>query len=80
MQRGRILFSCMALVALSLPALAAPDEDLLGKAAGYPIGTRANWFYEENVRVGSFSNLDRYASPLYADKIGHAAAASRSAR
>jgi CubicO group peptidase (beta-lactamase class C family) len=58
MQRGRILFSCMALVALSLPALAAPDEDLLGKAAGYPIGTRANWFYKENVRVGSFSNLD----------------------
>ena len=59
MQPGRILFSCVALVALALPAVAAPDEDLLGKAAGYPIGTRANWYYEESVRVGSFSNLDR---------------------
>ena len=59
MQPGRILLSCMVLVALALPALAAPDEDLLGKAAGYPVGNRANWFYEESVRVGSFSHLDR---------------------
>ena len=56
---GRILFSCMVIVALALPAIAAPDEDLLGKAAGYPIGNRANWYYEESVRVGSFSHLDR---------------------
>jgi CubicO group peptidase (beta-lactamase class C family) len=40
-------------------ALAAPDEELLGKSAGYPIGTRATWFFDESVRVGSFSNLDR---------------------
>jgi len=59
MQPGRILLSCAALVALAFPAAAAPDEDLLGKAAGYPIGTRANWFYQESVRVGSFSNLDK---------------------
>ena len=59
MQPGRILFSCMVLVALALQAIAAPDEDLLGKAAGYPIGNRANWYYEESVRVGSFSHLDR---------------------
>jgi len=59
MQPGRILLSCAMLVALALPAGAAPDEDLLGKAAGYPIGTRANWYYEESVRVGSFSNLDK---------------------
>ena len=31
----------------------------MGKVAGYPIGTRANWYYEESVRVGSFSNLDK---------------------
>jgi CubicO group peptidase (beta-lactamase class C family) len=31
----------------------------LGKSAGYPIGTRANWFFDEGVRVGSFSNLDK---------------------
>ena len=55
----RILLSCGVLVALAFPAGAAPDEDLLGKAAGYPIGTRANWFYDEGVRVGSFSNADK---------------------
>ena len=55
----RILLSCAVLVALAFPAGAAPDEDLLGKAAGYPIGTRANWFYDEGVRVGSFSNADK---------------------
>ena len=59
MQPGRILLQCVALVALAFPAAAAPDEDVLGKAAGYPIGTRANWFFDESVRVGSFSNLDR---------------------
>lgn len=58
MQPGRILLSCAVLVALGLPAGAAPDEDLLGKAAGYPVGSRANWFFEERVRVGSFSQLD----------------------
>ena len=46
-------------LALTLPAAAAPDEELLGKSAGYPIGTRANWYHEESVRVGSFSSLDR---------------------
>jgi len=38
---------------------AAPDEELLGKGAGYPIGTTRNWSLDENVRVGSFSHLDR---------------------
>jgi CubicO group peptidase (beta-lactamase class C family) len=37
-------------------AFAAPDEDKLGKAQGYPIGNARNWFYDEAVRVGSFSN------------------------
>ena len=59
MQPRRILLPCAVLVALAFPAGAAPDEDLLGKAAGYPIGTRANWFYDEGVRVGSFSNADK---------------------
>jgi CubicO group peptidase (beta-lactamase class C family) len=35
---------------------AAPDEDKLGKAQGYPVGNARNWFYDEAVRVGSFSN------------------------
>jgi CubicO group peptidase (beta-lactamase class C family) len=59
MQPGRILLLLVALVALAFPAAAAPDEELLGKAAGYPIGSRGSWFYDESVRVGSFSNLDR---------------------
>ena len=59
MQPGRILLHCAALIALASPVFAAPDEDLLGKAAGYPVGTRGNWFFDEGVRVGSFSHLDR---------------------
>ena len=59
MQTSRTLLPCAALIAMTFSALAAPDEELLGKKAGYPIGTRANWFYDERVRVGSFSNLDR---------------------
>jgi CubicO group peptidase (beta-lactamase class C family) len=43
-------------------ALAAPDEEILGKAAGYPLGTPRTWFYDEGVRVGSFSHLDRIFS------------------
>ena len=59
MQLRRFVMPCLALMALALPAAAAPDEEQLGKSAGYPIGSRANWFYDESVRVGSFSNLDR---------------------
>ena len=39
MQLRPILLPCVALVALALPAAAAPDEEQLGKSAGYPIGT-----------------------------------------
>lgn len=59
MTPGRLLPLFAALVTTALSAVAAPDEQLLGKKAGYPIGTRSNWFYDESVRVGSFSNLDR---------------------
>jgi CubicO group peptidase (beta-lactamase class C family) len=57
MRRAPIL-ACL-LLALASPAIAAPDEELLGKSAGYPIGTRATWFYDEGVRVGSFSNVEK---------------------
>ena len=59
MQPARMLMQCLALAALAFPAAAAPDEQQLGKAAGYPIGTPASWLYDESVRVGSFSNLDK---------------------
>lgn len=49
----------MLLVCCSGPyAQAAPDEELLGKELGYPVGTRTTWFFDERVRVGSFSHLD----------------------
>lgn len=38
-------------------ALAAPDEDLLGKSAGYPRGTPQEAF-AERYKVGSFSAMD----------------------
>lgn len=38
---------------------AAPDEELLGKSRGYPVGTPTSWFYEEAVRVGSFTHLEQ---------------------
>jgi CubicO group peptidase (beta-lactamase class C family) len=57
MRPARFLLASFFAV-LAFPALAAPDEELLGKAKGYPVGTRANWFFDEGVRVGSFSHLD----------------------
>ena len=60
--------ACLALTLCS-SAAAAPDEELLGKSAGYPIGTRATWYYNEDVRVGSFSNVDKIL-PVYTLKHG----------
>ena len=60
--RSRVLGVAALLAAATCvagAALAAPDEELLGKSRGYPMGTRLNWFSEETVRVGSFSNLDK---------------------
>jgi CubicO group peptidase (beta-lactamase class C family) len=58
MQPLRILLSCAVLFALGSPLRAAPDEQQLGREDGYPIGSPFNWFYNERVRVGSFSRLD----------------------
>jgi len=61
MQQTRIFLGCFLgcfLAALAVPTFAAPDEELLGKDKGYPVGSRANWFFDEGVRVGSFSHID----------------------
>lgn len=58
MRRSVILAPFLALCLQFSLAQAAPDEELLGKSAGYPIGTRQTWFMDERVRVGSFSHLD----------------------
>jgi hypothetical protein len=54
----------MKLIALAviLPLSAAPiayaasDEEKLGKASGYPVRNASNWYYDESVRVGSFTH------------------------
>ena len=37
-------------------ASAAPDEAALCKDQGYPVGSPRNWFFDECVRVGSFTH------------------------
>lgn len=42
--------------------LAAPDEDALGKAAGFPVAPKLGQAYQEAYRVGSFSAMDTLSS------------------
>jgi len=66
------------LAALALrPCHAAPDEDLLGKASGYPLAPNLAQAFAERYRVGSFSGMDHLsphcvvepaAQPLPLDK------------
>ena len=47
------------MLSIASAAVAAPDEDVLGKAQGYPVGSPRTWIYDEKVRVGSFSGMYR---------------------
>lgn len=59
--RLRLVVALLA-AQVSLTALqAAPDEDALGKGAGYPVGRDLRQAYEEAYRVGSFSAMDSIA-------------------
>ena len=49
---GVCFFWCLGLTSVS----AAPDEAALCKDQGYPVGNPRNWFFEECVRVGSFTH------------------------
>lgn len=52
-------YKSWAVLSLALVCIGAgPDEDILGKGSGYPIGTQAT-AYTEPFRVGSFSAMDR---------------------
>jgi len=51
----KVLVAAMAISGWCHFADAAPDEDKLGKEQGYPIGTARTWFFDESVRVGSFT-------------------------
>jgi CubicO group peptidase (beta-lactamase class C family) len=50
-----------ATLTISLASHAAPDEDALGKAAGYPAGRSVPQAYQERFIVGSFSAMDSLA-------------------
>ena len=53
------------------PAWAAPDEEKLGKSQGYPIakiGNNKDWYYDESVRVGSFTHQAEIPG-LYQGKV-----------
>ena len=49
----------LVLLLCAATAGAAPDEDLLGKAAGYPVGRTVAQAYQDAYKVGSFSAMDR---------------------
>lgn len=55
--RYQVAFGLLV-AAVCLGAAAEPDEDLLGKALGYPIGSAPGNWYSNPYRVGSWSALD----------------------
>jgi CubicO group peptidase (beta-lactamase class C family) len=80
------LAACVLAFGLATLAFAAPDEEKLGKSQGYPvakIGNNKDWYYDESVRVGSFTHqaeipglnngkfntLERSAHPLALPKV-----------
>ena len=51
--------ACMLALGIASHACAAPDEEQLGKSQGYPVakfGNNKDWYYDEIVRVGSFTH------------------------
>ena len=53
-------WTCLLACALALGiAHAEPDEDVMGKPLGYPLGTNIGNWYSNPYRVGSWSALDR---------------------
>ena len=79
MRRARTPALALVLIAAfaALQARAAPDEGKLGKGAGYPIakiGNNKDWYYDESVRVGSFTHQAEIPG-LYQGKVNVLAAA-----
>lgn len=58
LHRYHVAFGLLA-AAICFGAAAEPDEDLLGKAIGYPIGSASGNWYSNPYRVGSWSALDK---------------------
>ncbi|MBI2769008.1 MAG: serine hydrolase [Burkholderiales bacterium] len=57
--RRRHAAALAALLLLAAGAQAEPDEGLLGKGRGYPVGTNAGNWYGNPYRVGSWSAMDQ---------------------
>ena len=49
---------CYAILWIGSVCYAAPDEELLGKSAGYPVAPNLAQAFQERYRVGSFSAMD----------------------
>jgi CubicO group peptidase (beta-lactamase class C family) len=60
----RIIFCCLALL-VAVPALGAPDEEELGRAASYPFQQLASDFslLTERYKIGNFTNMERIFWP-----------------
>lgn len=56
----RLLLTITACAVFSAAAQAAPDEDALGKAAGYPVAPKIALYTSEPYIVGSFSGMDTF--------------------
>jgi len=57
--RFTVLSAAVLALGTATLAPAAPDEEKLGKSLGYPIakiGNNKDWYYDESVRVGSFTH------------------------
>jgi len=52
------ILSLAIVLSISAAAEAAPDEVLLGKEQGYPVGTQNTSFANEATRVGTFTHID----------------------
>ena len=63
--RRQTVFALASVLCSPRVAIAAPDEELLGRSKGYPPGTRANWYLDDSTRVGSYTNLDRLFPDQY---------------
>src|SRR4051794_33487892 len=57
--RFKITYALILLAISCLPAQAEPDQLVLGKGLGYPVGTSSGSWYRNPFRVGSWSAMDQ---------------------
>ena len=61
MRFGRRALLLISMLAAACPAAASPDEDVLGKAQGYPVAPSLGQTRREPYVVGSFSGMEKIA-------------------